>query len=673
MMDNYDLKIIKKKYGEEMMHFCRTSFPTILETEGLLSGLLLKYFYPSRDLFNDLLEDDVFLNFRNFIFNFVDSIKYEEIVTKTAKELMDEAGYILYDECLCEDDIQSFKKYYANGEKLCTFNGDKLITNRVFFAVKKNVSDIRREDFTTPERQDLYGTSVLSIQFTRDSNTLSIKNRYNHRVINADATFSNNLENIIPGLTKAFEKDYGLVQRNKYELDIFGYVRDVNGKYYKYNYDVNDIYYCPDNIIIDNGAVKKYDKEKFIVMDYFILDLVNKRISLYDDRINDSFLDLFSDIKNISIRNKDDFKEVKIVFDNNKDIVINLNGNNKIIGIIDDNVLNINDNFLYFNNSLVTAHFASLKIIGNSFLYLNGSISDFEAFNVVEIGDCFLRRNDTLNNICLPNVVTIGDDFLKDNHNIRSLSFPNLEIVGDSFFYHNSKLSKFDAPNVSEIGNDFLFFNWNMSEISLPCLKKCGDGFLHSNKCLNKLYAPKVEVVGRGFLFFNCSLEELCLPSLIFAGNEFLDNNSVLKRLYASKLKVVGHSFLYDNLNMKELFLPDLEIIDRYFLYKNVILEKAILPKVKKTGYKFMFCNEKLYYLDMRSLVEAGDNFLPNNLDLNYVDFSNLKVIGENFFGKNVKIRNLTDINNKKNILRDMRKKLLDFDFHKKYEYVKKR
>ena len=128
-----------------------------------------------------------------------------------------------------------------------------------------------------------------------------------------------------------------------------------------------------------------------------------------------------------------------------------------------------------------------------------------------------------------------------------------------------------------------------------------------------------------------------------------------------------------DNLSMKELFLPDLEILDRYFLYKNVILEKAILLKVKKTGYNFMFCNEKLYYLDMRSLVETGDNFLPNNLDLNYVDFSNLKVMGENFFGKNVKIRNLTDINNKKNILRDMRKKLLDFDFHKKYEYVKKR
>ena len=33
---NSDLKIIKKKYGEEMAKMCRDFFSTILETEGLL-------------------------------------------------------------------------------------------------------------------------------------------------------------------------------------------------------------------------------------------------------------------------------------------------------------------------------------------------------------------------------------------------------------------------------------------------------------------------------------------------------------------------------------------------------------------------------------------------------------------------------------------------------------
>ena len=41
---NKDLIIIKKEYGEKMMHFCRDVFATILEEEGLLSKLLLNNF-----------------------------------------------------------------------------------------------------------------------------------------------------------------------------------------------------------------------------------------------------------------------------------------------------------------------------------------------------------------------------------------------------------------------------------------------------------------------------------------------------------------------------------------------------------------------------------------------------------------------------------------------------
>ena len=54
MCMNNDLLIIKKKYGEEMAHFCREHFATLLETEGLLSTLLLVHFDPNRELYNDL-------------------------------------------------------------------------------------------------------------------------------------------------------------------------------------------------------------------------------------------------------------------------------------------------------------------------------------------------------------------------------------------------------------------------------------------------------------------------------------------------------------------------------------------------------------------------------------------------------------------------------------------
>ena len=43
-----------------------------------------------------------------------------------------------------------------------------------------------------------------------------------------------------------------LNKSNIEKLYIPGYTVAEDGKYYKYNYEINNIYYCPDNIIIDN-------------------------------------------------------------------------------------------------------------------------------------------------------------------------------------------------------------------------------------------------------------------------------------------------------------------------------------------------------------------------------------------------------------------------------------
>ena len=258
-----DLKEIKKHYGENMMHLCRELFSTLLEKNGLLFKLLEDNFNYSRYLYEDIIENCMEEEFKNYIYSLVDVEKKQIIAEKTPFELLKEAGYNLY-ECKTEDDIQSFKKYYSNGEELCTFRGERLNRCYVFFAVKENVDEIKREDFKEPKRQDKYGTSVISIQFTRGSiNTLSIKNRYNHTVNNPDATYSNNLENIILGLTTSFEKKYNLNvnQTNSISFEIPGYVRANDGKFYKTNYEMFNVCYCPNNIIIDNFEVKRYEKE----------------------------------------------------------------------------------------------------------------------------------------------------------------------------------------------------------------------------------------------------------------------------------------------------------------------------------------------------------------------------------------------------------------------------
>ena len=220
-----------------MMQLCRELFPTILETPGELKRIMEASFYPTKCLYYDIVDNELIYEFEKFIISKTKK-KEEELVetNKTPFELMKEAGYKLT-ECKTEEDIQLFRKYYASGEELCTFDGGRLNTCYVFFAVKKDADNIKREDFEKPTRDDEYGTSVISIQFSRENYTLSIKNRYNHTVKNPDATFGNNLEKIIPGLTKSFEKYYDHKIKQSGNFEIIGYT-EVDGKLYKYNYEI---------------------------------------------------------------------------------------------------------------------------------------------------------------------------------------------------------------------------------------------------------------------------------------------------------------------------------------------------------------------------------------------------------------------------------------------------
>ena len=481
-----DLKVIKKKYGEKMARFCRNSFPILLEKPGKLSKLLMDNFYESHSLFDDIVTAGVESDFKNYIYSLVDvenNIEATEI--KSPEELMSEVGYDLF-ECYTEEDIQSYKKYYAPGEELCTFRGGRLHRCRVFFAVKKNVFDIRREDFKNPTRQDEYGTSVISIQFTKDgSNTLSIKNRYNHRVNNPDATFSNNLDNIIPGLTDSFKKYKGIVQIHRNSVfEISGYVRANDGRYYKYNYEIDNIYYCPDNIIIDNFEVKKYDKSRYLIIDYFIIDMSkdSKSISLYDNELSDSFCSLVKEIKKIDIKNNGSEKKIIILGSNNEYLEILIDRDGKIISIKMDNIYNIGDNFLLRNDVLQELYVSNLKKIGNFFLSRNKTLQTLELHDLTEIGVYFLRWNEELRELYAPKLTKVGNHFLTHNLALKKLILPNLTEVGNDFLFCNEVLEELYAPNLTKVGIYFLYYNQALRTIDFPKLTNVGNFFLFCNK-----------------------------------------------------------------------------------------------------------------------------------------------------------------------------------------------
>ena len=548
-----ELILIKNKYGEEMMHFCRENFSTILEQEGLLFELLSNHFDYSKNLLCDIKKQNKQAQFINYIYS-LSSYEYEnsESVNKTPEELLSDAGYILY-ECKSEEDIQRFKKYYANRERLCTFNGGRLNSCYVFFAVKKDAESIKRENFTEPKRQDLYGTSVISIQFSRgETNTLSIKNRYNHTVSNPDATFSNNLENIIQGLTKAFEKKYNLnIRSNKKNFELENYVVARDGKYYKYNYEFNNIFYCPNNIIIDNYNVKKFDKDRYIVFDSFILDMQEKSIKLYDNYEKDSFIDCLDNIKRIEIHKNNNGKKIII----NKDIEIVVNNDNNIILYKNNDVKKINDNFLIFNKTLITLKLDNVESIGNFFMGVNRELKYLYLPNLKSVGGHFIYKNEALEKIDLPQLRSVGNYFLYENKKLREINLSQLESVGGHFLYKNRVLEKIDLPQLKSVGDFFLYDNQKLIEVNLAQLKSVRDYFLYKNKVLQQIDLPHLKTVGDYFLYENKNLKQINLPHLERVGFGFLYKNEALEKIDLQQLTNVGDYFLYENKKLREVYL----------------------------------------------------------------------------------------------------------------------
>ena len=581
---NKELNQIKKIYGEEMMHLCRELFPTILEQEGLLLRILTNNIAPTHSLAIDIKENKLYEEFKSYVYSFIEVEKVRDVYQdKTPFQLMNKAGYNLY-ECKSEDDIQSFRKYYEPSEVLCTItNGGRLERCFVFFAVKKNVDQIKRKDFKNPKREDEYGTSVISIQFSRGkTNTLSIKNRYNHSVNNPDATFSNNLDNIIPGLKNSFEKYYKFnidqEDRNKSQFltNNLKYTRANDGRYYRYNVEINGAYCCENNIVIKDGHVVTElldNKERYLLVDEFIIDRKNKLI--YSSiNSHDSFvksIDEVGEIECINVTKNNDNKIIAINYTNGRQVKIEINKNNAIIG------------------------------------YENNYVSRIKA--------AFLCNNKELKYISLPKVKAIGFNFLTDNMKIEYLSLPNVIEIGDNFLYFNEKLESISIPKVQKIGTDFLY-HADVRYVSLPALQEIGACFLDESQNLENISLPEVRIIGSDFLSGNKNISNISLP----------------------KVEIIGDSFLYDNRQLKEIILPEVQYIGSFFLQKNVILTYAALPQVKKIGTYFLRMNEELSDILIPSVESIGGWCLVYNKKLKKIFVPNIQTLGCDAFLNNPKL-----------------------------------
>lgn len=487
-----ELKMIKKLYGEEFMHFCRSKFATILETPNLLLNTLRKTVYPTKTLYLDIAE--LLPNFEKYIYSLVtdEKEKSTDVNNKTPYELMDEAGYTLY-KCNNEKEIQFFKRYYAKGEELCTFHGGRLNTNYVYFAVKKDIDNIKR--FDKPSRQDDYGTSVISIQVSKVSHMVSIKNRYNHTVFNPDATFGNNLDNIILGLTDSFSRELGVIinEKSNNSFEIPGYVKCNDGVMYKYNYETDNTYFCPDNIVIVDFEPIHYDPAASILIESLLIDFSNHKIINLMPNNSVGALDRMHFNKCI-VTKKDNNKILNI----DDSVIIEINKDNRIIKYIDFITEETGMHFLGGSSEIEYLCMPNLKKTGLYFLMGNtNKLKVVELDNLETIGSYFLSRNESLMKFNLPNVKVIGDYALSNNNSIKDIYLPKVEYIGKDFLKYNKVIEKVDLPSLENIPPDFLYSAKNLKVLFLSGLREYSSYILMYAKKVSSMALPHKLLVSK--------------------------------------------------------------------------------------------------------------------------------------------------------------------------------
>lgn len=673
MAESEELKKIKKKFGEKFMHLCRELFPTILEQEGKLYEILTSTFGDNcKTLYEDFTREEDFLDeLKDYVYS-----KYtveEDKIQNTDKDpyqLLQEAGYDLY-ECNNEAEIQSFKKYYAKHEELCTFNGGRLNRCVVFFAVKKNADEIKRDDFLNPQREDEYGTSVMSIQFYKQPpSVVSIKNRYNHTVNNPDATYGNNLDRIIPGLTQSFarllaKRDINLNISNIQDIEINNYVVAGDGKYYRFNAEIDGDYCCAGNYIISNGIVKKLPSERYLLLDGYILDLKEKKIETMNHIKSDGFIDSIGIIESITVskdKKKGDGNRIITIRQKNfeEPVIIGINKNNEIISIIDNNVRKIEKEYLSNSYSLESIEMKNLEEINGEFVY-HAKIKKIEFPKLRKVGYPFLKYNQLLAEVLsLPSLEETDGYFVCNSDYVKEINLPRLKKLGTESLRRCQSLEKVNMPELRSVEDNFLQVVPSLCEIKLPKLEESYSGFLKSSANLRKVYLPMLRKVEDYFLSAGLSVTDIYFPELAFIGNNFMDKVKMLHTVNMPKLKKIQNYFLSEATKIDKIYLPELEEVEDGFL-KKAQLKEVLLPKLKIAGKDFMKENKaleelelpELEYVDndflkenekirrvyMPKLRRAENRFLQSNTELVEIDFPNLTMVSSDFLGCNRKIK----------------------------------
>ena len=205
----------------------------------------------ARNVFSELSEFEI----KSLCAEISNSGTIGQVRATTQAEIIAAFNKAGYDRVIFDDEqaIEECRKYYRNGETICTYNNlaGRMREYHMIVAIKSGIENIRRAE--NPQRDDEYGTSILNIQIARNGSHMSIKNRYNHTVSQPDSTLNNNIDLLSPGLQSMVLGYYGFASISS-KQQYYNKIVNIGGIYLKYYTERNNVYYGAFTLDSTNGA-----------------------------------------------------------------------------------------------------------------------------------------------------------------------------------------------------------------------------------------------------------------------------------------------------------------------------------------------------------------------------------------------------------------------------------
>lgn len=453
--------------------------------------------------------------------------------------LLDQAGYDAF--YADTPDLQnSIKKYFKEGELLCTFNdAARCKEYHIVHAVKKDVDKIKRADFEGHERrQDAYGTSVISIQMLRNGGFISIKNRYNHTVKGCDNTFNSNPDNIIDGLSISLQRHFKVKFKAKRKDFPEGFAL-LGDQVLKYHKETNNFYYG-DQAWGKDGVIYEVNRAAGdALFDGFLFDNKNKVLKRIDPQDGDKFANDFNDC--YGGNRKLNVKDGNLFLD---DVMLIGTEQSRIKTLFLPALTKLNYGSLATATALTHFQADALTMMSGHNLERAPALIEFKANALTTMKEYCLHMAGSLKHF-EANALTIMEKYcLHDVDGLETFDVNTLKVMEYGCLYQADALVSFNAGALTRMSDTCLQYVGSLKTFRANELIEMGCYNLQYAYDLRSFEANALKEMGSECLYDVRSLIRFTADSLIKMGRNCLYSSGFLIHFQADALEDMGYDCL---------------------------------------------------------------------------------------------------------------------------------